>query len=84
MRSNRVVPFNELIYRIEELYLALEYVEELLSNEVEADKLLTNKPSFSQQLMDALKQARTEGKIPLVISSSKSPVELIREGRETD
>ncbi len=52
-----------------------------MSNEVEADELLTNKLSFSQQLMDALKQARTEGKVPLVISSSKSPVELIREGR---
>ncbi len=56
-------------------------IEELLSNEVEADELLTNKPSFSQQLMDAFKQARTEGKVPLAISSSKSPAELIREGR---
>ncbi len=55
-------------------------IEELLSNEVEADEL-TNKLSFSQQLMDALKQARTEGKVPSAIFSSKSPVELIREGR---
>ncbi len=55
-------------------------VEGLLSNEVEADEF-ANKLSFSQQLIDVLKQARSEGKVPLITSSSKSPVELIREGR---
>jgi len=55
-------------------------VEELLSSEVEADEL-TKSLSFSQQLMDDLRDARTKGKVPFVISSRKSSVELIKEGR---
>ena len=55
-------------------------VEELLSSEVEADEL-TRKLNFSQELMKQLKDARSKGKVPFVISSRKSSVELIKEGR---
>lgn len=52
-----------------------------MSREVEADELIKDL-NFSQELMNELKDARGKGKVPFLISSRRSSVELIKEGRE--
>lgn len=55
-------------------------VEEILSSEVEADEW-TKGLKFSQEFMNELKDARGKGNVPFRISSRKSSVELVKEGR---
>jgi len=55
-------------------------VEELLSNEVRAEEFMKNL-HVSEELMQKLQDRVDKGEIPFVISTSKTAVELIREGR---
>jgi len=57
-------------------------IDELLSNEVKADEFLVEGESkASEELLEALKKRREEGLVPFIISSRKSAVELVKEGR---
>ena len=56
-------------------------IEELLSSEVEAEGILREKFKVSEKLFKALEENRKRGQIPFIISSRKSAVELVREGR---
>jgi len=57
-------------------------IEELLSNEVKADEFLgEGKSGASEELLEALKKRREGGLLPFIISSRKSAVELVKEGR---
>ncbi|MGB9758479.1 MAG: hypothetical protein ACP5KW_06475 [Thermoproteota archaeon] len=56
-------------------------IEELLAMEVEAEELLSEKATVDESIVEALLKERKKGKIPLVIVSKKTTVELVREGR---
>jgi len=55
-------------------------VEELLSNEVRAEEFMKN-IRVSEELMRKLQDRIDKGEIPFTISTSKTAVELVREGR---
>ena len=55
-------------------------IEELLSNEVRAEELMKN-VRVSEELMQKLQDRADKGEIPFTISSNKTAVELVREGR---
>lgn len=55
-------------------------VEELLSNEVRAEEFMQNL-RVSEELMQMLQDRVTEGEIPFTISTNRTAVELVGEGR---
>ena len=56
-------------------------VEELLSDEVEGGEIRMEGLRVSKELLSALDERRKAGEIPFTISSKRSAVELVREGR---
>jgi hypothetical protein len=56
-------------------------IEELLKREIEAEEILKDETSISEEDINLLMKRRIEGKHPFTIISSKSAVELVREGR---
>jgi len=55
-------------------------VEQLLTNEIVGHELVKD-PEFSEELFQKLEEAVSAGEMPFVISSKKTAVELVREGR---
>lgn len=55
-------------------------VEELLLSEVKGEEFIKSM-KISEELMNSLKERADKGEIPFIISSKKSAVELVREGR---
>ena len=55
-------------------------VEQLLTNEIVGHELVKD-PEFSEELFQSLEEAVSAGEMPFVISSKKTAVELVREGR---
>jgi hypothetical protein len=56
-------------------------IEELLKREIEAEEILKDETSILEEDINLLMKRRIEGKHPFTIISSKSAVELVREGR---
>ncbi|MGC9086990.1 MAG: hypothetical protein ACP5IT_12435 [Thermoproteota archaeon] len=56
-------------------------IEELLAMEIEAEELLGEKVTVDESAVEALLKERKKGKMPFVIVSKKTAVELVREGR---
>jgi len=56
-------------------------IEELLAMEVEAEELLSEKVAIDESTVKALLEERKTGKVPFIIVSKKTAVELVREGR---
>lgn len=56
-------------------------MEKLISMELKAEELLEGEAEVSTEVLEALKERRRRGLLPFVISSEKSAVELVREGR---
>ncbi len=56
-------------------------VEGLLSDEVERGEVRTEELRVSKELLSALDKRRKAGEMPFTISSKRSAVELVREGR---
>jgi|GEM_PF-3296641 predicted transcriptional regulator len=57
-------------------------IEELLALEVEGEEFFEGEIRTSKELLTALEERRKKGRVPFVIKSKKSAIELIREGRE--
>lgn len=55
-------------------------VEELLTNEVIGNELVKN-PRFSEELFQRLEEVASAGETPFIISSKKTAIKLVREGR---
>jgi len=56
-------------------------IEELLALEVEGEEFFEGEIRTSKELLAALEE-RKKGRVPFVIKSKKSAIELVREGRE--
>ncbi|MCC6018537.1 MAG: hypothetical protein LM601_05885 [Candidatus Verstraetearchaeota archaeon] len=56
-------------------------IEELLEREIEAEEILKDETSISEEDINLLMKRRIEGKHPFTIISNKSAVELVREVR---
>lgn len=55
-------------------------VEELLSNEVRGEEFMQSLP-VSAELMQSLQDRVDKGEVPFIISTNRTAVELVREGR---
>ncbi|MCS7369565.1 MAG: hypothetical protein NDF57_07630 [archaeon GBS-70-058] len=56
-------------------------IEELLAREIEAEEILKEETSISEEEINLLIRRRIEGKHPFTIVSDKNAVDLVKEGR---